>query len=109
MVRIVVASSCDEQGIWGGSILSGTTGMDTWDCYISGNKQDISKKNYNFSMNNMKLVLKIISYTGLGLTIIPSILFLMDKIELSQLKLYMFIGVFVWFGSAVFWVGKGKK
>lgn len=57
----------------------------------------------------MKLVLKIISYTGLGLTIIPSILFLMDKIELSQLKLYMFIGVFVWFGSAVFWVGKGKK
>ena len=57
----------------------------------------------------MKLVLKIISYTGLGLTIIPSILFLMDKIELSQLKLYMLIGVIVWFGSAVFWVGKGKR
>jgi hypothetical protein len=60
-------------------------------------------------MNIMKLVLKIISYTGLGLTIIPSILFLMDEIELSQLKLFMFIGVFVWFGSAVFWVGKRKK
>ena len=57
----------------------------------------------------MKLVLKIISYTGLGLTIIPSILFLMDKIELSQLKLYMLIGVFVWFGSAVFWVGRKKQ
>ncbi|NQU82175.1 MAG: hypothetical protein HQ543_11710 [Bacteroidetes bacterium] len=57
----------------------------------------------------MKFVLKIISYIGIGLTIIPSILFLMDKIELSQLKLYMLIGVFVWFGSAVFWVGKGKK
>ncbi|MBA7582385.1 hypothetical protein ES708_24313 [subsurface metagenome] len=60
-------------------------------------------------MNVMKLVLKIISYIGIGLTIIPSILFLMDMIELSQLKLYMLIGVFVWFGSAVFWVGKGKK
>jgi len=59
-------------------------------------------------MNNMKLVLKIISYTGLGLTIIPSILFLMDEIELSQLKLFMFIGVFVWFGSAVFWIGRKK-
>jgi len=60
-------------------------------------------------LNIMKLVLKIISYTGLGLTIIPSILFLMDKIELSQLKLYMLIGVIVWFGSAVFWVGRKKK
>ena len=60
-------------------------------------------------MKNMKLVLKIISYIGIGLTIIPSILFLMGKIELPQLKLYMLIGVFVWFGSAVFWVGKGKK
>jgi len=59
-------------------------------------------------MKNMKLVLKIISYIGIGLTIIPSILFLMDKIELPQLKLYMLIGVFVWFGSAVFWVGKKK-
>jgi len=61
-------------------------------------------------MNIMKLALKIISYSGLGLTLIPSILFLMDIIELSQLKLYMLIGVFVWFGSAVFWIGrKGKK
>ena len=60
-------------------------------------------------MKNMKLVLKIISYVGIGLTIIPSILFLMDKIELPQLKWYMLIGVFMWFGSAVFWVGKGKK
>ncbi len=60
-------------------------------------------------MNIMKLILKIISYTGLGLTLIPSILFLMDIIELSQLKWYMLIGVFVWFGSAIFWVGKGKK
>ena len=60
-------------------------------------------------MNVMKLVLKIISYIGIGLTIIPSILFLMNKIELPQLKLYMLIGVFVWFGSAVFWVGKGRK
>ncbi|MCD6565326.1 MAG: hypothetical protein J7K53_05225 [Bacteroidales bacterium] len=60
-------------------------------------------------MNVMKLVLKIISYTGLGLTLIPSILFLIDKIELSQLKLYMLIGVFVWFGSAVFWIGKGRS
>ncbi|MBA7582474.1 hypothetical protein ES708_24402 [subsurface metagenome] len=60
-------------------------------------------------MNIMRLVLKIISYIGIGLTIIPSILFLMDIIELSQLKLYMLIGVFVWFGSAVFWIGKGKK
>lgn len=57
----------------------------------------------------MKLVLKIISYIGIGLTIIPSILFLIHKIELSQLKLYMLIGVIVWFGSAVFWVGKGRS
>ena len=60
-------------------------------------------------MNIMKLVLKIISYIGIGLTIIPSILFLIHKIELSQLKLYMLIGVIVWFGSAVFWVGKGRS
>ena len=109
MVRIVVTGSRVEQGIWGRSILPGATGLDTWGCYLPAYKQDISKKNYNFSMNNMKLVIKIISYIGIGLTIIPSILFLMDRIELSQLKLYMLIGVFVWFGSAIFWVGKGKK
>ena len=67
------------------------------------------QENYYISINIKKLILKIISYTGLGLTIIPSILFLMDKIELSQLKLYMLIGVIVWFGSAVFWVGRKTK
>lgn len=54
----------------------------------------------------MKSVLKIISYAGLAMTLIPPVLFLFNLIELSQLKLYMLIGMIIWFGSAVFWVGK---
>jgi len=54
----------------------------------------------------MKMALQIISYIGLGLTLIPSILFMVNIIDLSQLKLYMLIGMIIWFGSAVFWIGK---
>lgn len=52
----------------------------------------------------MKLILKIISYTGLILTILPSVLVFNGVIELKTNFLLMGIGLVLWFASAPFWM-----
>ena len=52
----------------------------------------------------MKSTLKIISFLGLCLTIVPSILVLKDKIDLDLHKTLMIIGTFLWFVTAPFWM-----
>lgn len=54
----------------------------------------------------MKTILKIASYLGLVLTIIPPILFFKSYITLDSSHLYMTIGMLIWFGTAPFWINK---
>lgn len=52
----------------------------------------------------MKLLLKIISYSGLALTIVPSILVFKGVIELKTHFILMIIGIILWFSTAPFWM-----
>ncbi|MEB2775436.1 hypothetical protein SYJ56_08960 [Algoriphagus sp. D3-2-R+10] len=57
----------------------------------------------------MKSLLKIISFTALALTLIPSFLVLKGIITPDLSKTLMLIGTLVWFGSASFWLNKSEK
>ncbi|MFK7843791.1 MAG: hypothetical protein AB8G77_00715 [Rhodothermales bacterium] len=52
----------------------------------------------------MTSVLKIISYLGLGLTVIPSMLVFSGDITWERHALLMLIGTLMWFGTAPFWM-----
>ncbi|WP_339923854.1 hypothetical protein [uncultured Cyclobacterium sp.] len=54
----------------------------------------------------MKLILKIISFIGLGLSIIPAILVFGEHIDPSTCKLLMFLGTILWFATAPSWMIK---
>jgi len=54
----------------------------------------------------MKSILKIISLLGLLLTLIPPILFFLEKMEMGSMKIWMGIGMLAWMGTAPFWINK---
>ncbi|MBD5780691.1 hypothetical protein IEN85_14420 [Pelagicoccus sp. NFK12] len=49
----------------------------------------------------MITVFKILGRVGLLLTVLPSILFLFDAIDLDSVKLYMTIGMVAWFVGSI--------
>lgn len=57
----------------------------------------------------MKSLIKFISYTGLGLTLIPSFLVFTGNISFDSSKILMFIGTIIWFASAPGWMNKIKE
>ena len=57
----------------------------------------------------LKLALKIISYAGLVLTLIPSFLVLTNGIEFNIHKYLMLLGTVLWFGTRPFWISKSKQ
>ncbi len=57
----------------------------------------------------MKILIKIGSFLSLMLTIVPSIIFFVGNLELSQMKGYMGIGMVLWFVTAPFWINKPSK
>ena len=54
----------------------------------------------------MKLIIKLISYTGLVLTLVPSLLVFTGTVNLNSFKVLMIIGGVMWFTTAPFWVNK---
>ncbi len=52
----------------------------------------------------MKLILKIISLTGLLLTVVPSFLVFYEVIDKQTHFNYMIAGVLLWFATAPFWM-----
>jgi hypothetical protein len=56
-----------------------------------------------------KSFLKIISYVGLLLTLVPAFLVFFQKIDLSTNKYLMLLGTVLWFGSAPLWMNKSKS
>lgn len=57
----------------------------------------------------MKMLLKIGSFLGLALTLVPPITFFVGNLELSLMKGYMGIGMVLWFVTAPFWINKPSK
>ncbi len=56
----------------------------------------------------MRIGLPIVSYIALGLTVVPSVMFLMGTVELDSVKLLMLIATVVWFVVTPFWMGREK-
>ena len=54
----------------------------------------------------MRSILKIISYIGLLLTVVPAFLVFAGVIELNFHKTLMVIGTLLWFFTAPFWMNK---
>ena len=54
----------------------------------------------------MRLMLKYLSYIGLGLTLIPSFLVYFGIITLEINKIIMLIGTIIWFVSAPSWMNR---
>lgn len=57
----------------------------------------------------MKSLIKIISYLGLILTIVPSFLVFNGNITLDNSKWIMLIGTILWFISAPSWMNKAEE
>ena len=49
-------------------------------------------------------IAQIISWLSLVALILPSVLFLVDRMELEKVKFYMIIATIVWFVSAALWM-----
>lgn len=52
----------------------------------------------------MRILLILLSLAGLALTIVPSVLVFHQQITLEDHKLYMTIGMVLWFATAPLWV-----
>lgn len=57
----------------------------------------------------MKNILKIISFIGLALTLIPSFLVMKGIIDPQHSKILMLIGTIIWFITASFWMNKTEN
>ncbi|MCD4709455.1 MAG: hypothetical protein K8R52_01300 [Bacteroidales bacterium] len=56
----------------------------------------------------MKNFFKILAVVGLLMTLVPSIIFYFNVIEIGQMKLYMAIGTLLWFAGAIPWLGQKR-
>jgi hypothetical protein len=54
----------------------------------------------------MKTILKILSFAGLLLTLVPSLMVFAGTIEITHHKTLMLLGTFLWFTTAPFWLGR---
>ena len=57
----------------------------------------------------MKLILKSISYVGLGMSIIPPLLVWAGILDMATNYKLLIVGMFLWFGTAIFWVKKHEE
>ena len=57
----------------------------------------------------MRTILKILSFVGLGFTVLPSLLVLTRTIDMELNKNLMMFGTVLWFATVVFWMNKNEK
>ncbi|MFW5944908.1 MAG: hypothetical protein ACOCTU_06575 [Bacteroidota bacterium] len=57
----------------------------------------------------VQLVLKIISFLGLITMLVAAILYLHGEIVESTVNTYLMIGTFMYFATAIFWLGKRQS
>lgn len=53
----------------------------------------------------MRTILQLVSWLALGATILPSILFLSNRLDLEQTKWIMLAATVVWFLATPLWMG----
>ena len=56
----------------------------------------------------MRIVLQIVSYLALAGTVLPSVAFLVGKMDLDQVGTAMLIAAVVWFVVTPMWMGREK-
>jgi len=56
----------------------------------------------------MKYFFILLAMAGLILVLLPSLLMYLGKMEVEQMKNYMFIGTLLWFSGAIPWLGKKR-
>jgi hypothetical protein len=52
----------------------------------------------------MKILLILISCIGLAMSILPSVLVFLDKMDMQTNTTLMAIGMVLWFGTSPFWI-----
>jgi hypothetical protein len=52
----------------------------------------------------MKTLTRILSFTALGFTVGPALLFFADKMTLLQAQFWMLLAAFAWFATAPLWM-----
>ncbi|MBN7803277.1 hypothetical protein J0A67_20545 [Algoriphagus aestuariicola] len=57
----------------------------------------------------MKNILKIVSFAGLVLSIVPPVLLFLGKLEMDPMKLWMGVGMVAWMVTAPFWINKSSQ
>ena len=57
----------------------------------------------------VKISLKIVSFAGLFLTLIPSIMVFSNGLDLDSCKNLMLLGTIIWFGTSPFWMNKKEQ
>jgi hypothetical protein len=57
----------------------------------------------------MKPLLKLISFAGLGCTVVPSLLVFAGDITWNTHAALMLLGTVLWFGSAPYWMQETKQ
>ncbi len=57
----------------------------------------------------MTTLLKILSYTGLALTVVPAVLVLAGIISWRAHAVLMLVGAALWFSTASFWMGRADS
>jgi hypothetical protein len=53
-----------------------------------------------------KTILKVVSFAGLVLTLIPSFIVFYQRIDLDSNKNLMLLGTVLWFATSPFWMNK---
>ena len=56
----------------------------------------------------MGIIMKVLSYIGLGLTVVPSFLVWFEKMPWRLHVQLMFVGMILWFVTAPLWMNKEK-
>lgn len=51
-----------------------------------------------------KTLLKLISYLGLAMSILPAMLFFAGKLDRQTYLNLLIVGMILWFSTAIFWI-----
>jgi hypothetical protein len=54
----------------------------------------------------MRRVLQIVSWIACAATILPSLMYLVNKLDLAQVKWLMLLATIVWFIATPLWMGR---
>ena len=57
----------------------------------------------------MRAFARLISWLALAGTILPPLLFFVDRLDLDQTKLWMLVATVAWFAATPVWMDRGRE